>query len=611
MTISPLRRVAAGYVGALTVTLVLVGCTVDTESDTGILLTVTLHADQVSDDAPVMLDTLRFYVAVKSQEHPGFFVLNSATSGIAVDIRERDLSTAPYQLLINEDGDGDMETIKVVVVGEREGQRILVGLLEDPEDQPFRAGQIIERKILLGGPRAWEGLSWTSTDCLVSDDLSIQFGSLRDMDCDGYVAQTPDGSGTDCDDQSSEVNPGAEERYDCDGVDNDCDGLTDPGGDEDFDGDGWTACEGDCNDENDKVYPGAEEVCDGLDNDCNGKCDEHSDADGDGYTTCFTYVNHEDGSCTPVQVKDCDDTNDKIYPGAPEQCNGLDDNCNGLCDEDQDPDGDGYTECGSKTGPTTSGPGDASCLEVPDPSHPNPEFADCGPGDPAVHPNHEEICDGKDNNCDGLFSDRLISCFAWDAQTQPRQCRLGNTRCTETEGDPSWSACNAEGGELKPRAHCGLWPNCKATPEPALCMDANMQWATLSCTVRMHDGFIELCGGNSARPVYQMPFGFSGNTSCTWDIQLADTTTSSWLELGLIDPGDMGSAGSVVESCEAALVAVPAHSGGSGPEDIDTVISFYYDNGGGDYYAMLIGLTLTVVDECVSDDSMACVLTPP
>ena len=42
----------------------------------------------------------------------------------------------------------------------------------------------------------------------------------------------------------------------------------------DFDGDGFTEEDGDCNDESNVIYPGAEERCDGIDNDCDGYIDD-------------------------------------------------------------------------------------------------------------------------------------------------------------------------------------------------------------------------------------------------------------------------------------------------------------------------------------------------
>nr|WP_290427025.1 HYR domain-containing protein [Algoriphagus limi] len=127
-------------------------------------------------------------------------------------------------------------------------------------------------------------------------------------------------------------------------------------GDLDSDNDGFTPNEGDCDDSDETVYPGASELCDGKDNNCDGTIDEgvqtafYIDADGDGYGD----VNAEavfacaapEGYVT--DNLDCDDTDDTIYPGAPEVCDGKDNNCDGAIDEGLqtafyiDADGDGY-----------------------------------------------------------------------------------------------------------------------------------------------------------------------------------------------------------------------------------------------------------------------------
>ena len=99
---------------------------------------------------------------------------------------------------------------------------------------------------------------------------------IPDRDRDGY---TPDEG--DCDDDNRDLNPGAPEL--CDGQDNNCDGERDF---VDADGDGVSACLGDCDDADPEVRVGATEVCDGIDNNCSEGVDEGFDFDGDGFAPC-------------------------------------------------------------------------------------------------------------------------------------------------------------------------------------------------------------------------------------------------------------------------------------------------------------------------------------
>jgi len=98
----------------------------------------------------------------------------------------------------------------------------------------------------------------------------------------------------------------------CDGIDNDCDGWVDEG----FavDGDGWTTCDGDCDDNNAAVHPGAVELCNGVDDDCDGMGDAAVDADSDGYPAC----------------DDCDDSDAQIFPGSTAVIDGVDTDCDGV-----------------------------------------------------------------------------------------------------------------------------------------------------------------------------------------------------------------------------------------------------------------------------------------
>ncbi|NJL44545.1 MAG: hypothetical protein HC945_04525, partial [Nitrosarchaeum sp.] len=143
----------------------------------------------------------------------------------------------------------------------------------------------------------------------------------------------------------------------------------------DKDGDGYgaqgTGCAlhtEDCNDQDAQVRPEAEDVCDGIDNDCDGIIDNTQDYDQDGYTLC---------------TGDCDESNPQVYPGASETCDGIDNNCNGLIDETQtgtyDADQDGYLDSNQCSG----------YLDL-----------DCNDQDANINPDTTENCfDGMDNNC--------------------------------------------------------------------------------------------------------------------------------------------------------------------------------------------------------------------
>ena len=218
----------------------------------------------------------------------------------------------------------------------------------------------------------------------------------EDSDGDGVgdaCADDKDGDGVpdnlDCKPLDPDVYPGASEV--CDGLDNDCD-LTEDEGFPDFDADGIKNCvdtdddddgdgdDSDCEPLNPAIHTGAPEVCDGLDNNCNGKPDE-----GLGELQCGKgQCQHKVPACLNGLVQACD----PFQGVAPEVCDGLDNDCDGLADEDL-----GQTTCG--LGP---------CLHtIPKCQDGSPTF--CDPVQGAV----EESCDGLDNDCDGKVDEELGS----------------------------------------------------------------------------------------------------------------------------------------------------------------------------------------------------------
>jgi DNA-binding beta-propeller fold protein YncE len=223
-----------------------------------------------------------------------------------------------------------------------------------------------------------------------------------------YTATVPG----DCDDLKPQVNPGEQDI--CDGLDNDCDGLTDELTNLDTDGDGIPDCadpdddndtyldEVDCGSVNPTIYPGAPEVCNGTDDDCDGQNDEQ---DAEGCTAHWLDVD-EDGwgddtqpslcLCGPQagtqyqtnQAGDCNDLNGAVYPTAEELCNGIDDDCDDQVDED-----------GSKD---TDGDGVADCVDLDDDGDGWPDIEDCAPLNSTRHPGAVEVCNALDDDCDGV-----------------------------------------------------------------------------------------------------------------------------------------------------------------------------------------------------------------
>ena len=166
-----------------------------------------------------------------------------------------------------------------------------------------------------------------------------------------------------CSDGQSEPPPDAcsPEAEVCDGIDNDCDAEIDEspesGGilqfaDMDDDGfgqgtpqrvcavaDGFVEMDGDCNDNDASIFPGATEVCDGVDQDCNGVAD-------DGLPTQTFFLDRDDDTFGGESVEacaqpnnavavggDCNDADASINPSAIDICDGVDQDCSGTADD--------------------------------------------------------------------------------------------------------------------------------------------------------------------------------------------------------------------------------------------------------------------------------------
>lgn len=303
-----------------------------------------------------------------------------------------------------------------------------------------------------------------------------------DADADGFGSASttyrscdlPSGytvNGRDCNDANPAVFPGAEET--CNGVDEDCDGAIDDEAvdgvwsypDEDGDGwggdadalfactaqAGWLAAGGDCDDADPATLPGATETCNGRDDNCDGALDERTaadvltwnpDADLDGFgvegsavTACLPPVGYGEGT------DDCDDSDASVHPGARERCDSVDNDCNGLVDDEPadaglwytDADADGYG----------AGEGEVACSA---PSGSSGNAYDCDDTDPARAPGRTEAANGVDDDCDVLVDEDSLVPGAIVVSEIMRQPYAGGTG-TSTNANAQWFEVHNPGSD--------------------------------------------------------------------------------------------------------------------------------------------------------------------
>lgn len=292
----------------------------------------------------------------------------------------------------------------------------------------------------------------------VDEDCNPDTFGFRDADGDGVgdaACCNGENCGTDCDDGNANIGFGLSEA--CDSLDNDCDGNTDEGALTtyylDSDGDDFGDPEGtvmmgcsqpegysenaqDCDDTTASVNPSASEICDAYgNNDCNDTTPSPFDPDGDGYDTY-------DATSCPTGL-DCVGDDASVNPGSAEVCDGFDTNCDGAevtdacyCDGTcmgtcfgicSNVDYDTGACAGTCTGNACVGTCDGTCTTLVDiavqdedddeDGELSPDATctggplgdlprtDCNDGDPMMGQGIPEICDNKDNDCDGAIDE--------------------------------------------------------------------------------------------------------------------------------------------------------------------------------------------------------------
>ncbi|MBW2972335.1 hypothetical protein KY359_04835 [Candidatus Woesearchaeota archaeon] len=215
----------------------------------------------------------------------------------------------------------------------------------------------------------------------------------------------------------------------------------------------YTLCDGGCSGWYPCSVPDSESACaDSTDNDCDGSID-CADSDCSASAVCID----ADADGHPLS-SDCDDSAPSTYPGAPELCNLVDDDCDGTLDEGCSCTPSGSTKpCSTETGVCTAGT--QTCL-------PDGTWGVCTGVLPVL-----EVCDLRDNDCDGQTDE---GCECVDGES--RQCGTDTGVCSfgsETCLDGRWAAC--AGGVMPSDELCGngLDDDCNGAvdetcpPEPA------------------------------------------------------------------------------------------------------------------------------------------------
>ena len=225
--------------------------------------------------------------------------------------------------------------------------------------------------------------------------------------------------GGDCRDTNAAFYPGAPEADCSDPNDYNCDGSVAYA---DADGDGYAACV-ECDDAEATVNPGAHELCNGVDDDCDGVIDPdtaidtvlwYEDADTDTFgNAAVSMLSCSNPAGYVSDSTDCDDTNAAVYPAAPEYCNSLDDDCDGVVDPTTsldaitwyaDSDTDTYGDPLNSTPACTVPAGFVA------------DNTDCDDTVASTYPGATEFCNGVDDDCDTVIDpDSAYDVLTWYA----------------------------------------------------------------------------------------------------------------------------------------------------------------------------------------------------
>jgi len=288
------------------------------------------------------------------------------------------------------------------------------------------------------------------------------------------------------------------------------------------------------------------EVCDGIDNDCDGDVDE-------GFNVGVACDNGLSGSCRRLGLTECAPSKNAVTcnlgnaPIAHEQCNGLDDDCNGIIDDGLGPTEGIGIDCG------VQGQGCQKGITV---------CRDGKPVCDSTAAPQPETCNGKDDDCNGIVDDGIFPgvgdaciCDGLDpAKAGVGVCRAGQLSCKGSDG------LKCDGCVLPQPEICdGKDNDCDGTSDVSAMCPGGFGCQDGSCSLLCKGGEFACPPGYDCKDTYCVP-NRCRNVTCPLT-ERCDTNTGRCVDLCFkvtCDSGQVCMGGKCLDCSNSALLACPA-----------------------------------------------------